>query len=49
MQKRRVHIQLVLNPNEQQWYDSLSNRAEVFRNFINKEVELYQLNNDSNY
>lgn len=40
--KKRVHVQLVLNATEVAWYDSLGNKAAVFRKFVQNESEQYQ-------
>jgi hypothetical protein len=39
--KKRIHVQLVLSGNEIGWYDSLDNKAKVFKAFIERETFEY--------
>jgi hypothetical protein len=47
--KKRIHVQLVLSGNEIGWYDSLDNKAKVFKAFIKRETFEYNQRLESEY
>lgn len=47
--RRRVHIQLVLRGNQIGWYDSVDNKAKLFRAFIDSQTADYIVHLEREY